>query len=99
MFEGRSRQGDSAARAGGTSRSLRGFVTMTLPLPRYVIPKRLADGRTAFYFNEPPRDRKLACTIPKEPLGNDYTIACGDGKGGRAAALNGLLDEWIKIRN
>ena len=73
---------------------------MTLPLPRYVIPKRLADGSTAFYFNVPTRYRKLGCTIPNEPLGNDYTIACGaDGKGGRAAALNGLLDEWIKIRN
>ena len=73
---------------------------MTLPLPRYVIPKRLAGGSTAFYFNVPTRYRKLGCTIPNEPLGNDYTIACGaDGKGGRAAALNGLLDEWIKIRN
>jgi hypothetical protein len=32
----------------------------------------------------------MGCTIPNEPLGTDYAVACGvDGKGGRAAALNG----------
>ena len=42
----------------------------------------------------------MGCTIPNEPLGNDYAVACGvDGKGGRAAALNGLFDEWRKIKN
>jgi hypothetical protein len=72
---------------------------MTLKLPRYVIPKRLADGTTGFYFNIPTRYRKQGCTIPNEPLGNDYATACGpDGIGGRAAALNGLLDEWLKIK-
>ena len=39
--------------------------------------------------------RKLGCTIPNEPLGQDYRTACGDnGDGGRAATLNGLFDEW-----
>ncbi len=73
---------------------------MTMRLPRYVIPKPLADRTTGFYFNIPTRYRKMGCAIPNEPLGIDYAIACGpDGKGGRAAALNGLLDEWIKIKN
>ena len=70
---------------------------MTLPLPRYVIAKPLASGATGFYFTVPTRYRQMGCTIPNEPLGSDYTVACGaDGKGGRAAALNGLLDEWIE---
>jgi hypothetical protein len=67
----------------------------TRPLPRFVIPKVLATGRTAFYFNVPTLYRKLGCSIPNEPLGTDYAIACGDnGDGGRAAALNALFDEW-----
>jgi hypothetical protein len=42
----------------------------------------------------------MGCTIPNEPLGNDYVVACGvDGNGGRAAALNRLFDEWWKIKN
>src|SRR4249920_1282408 len=46
MVEGRSRSSASAARAGSGSRPCRGFVTMTLPLPRYVIAKPLASGST-----------------------------------------------------
>jgi hypothetical protein len=73
---------------------------MTLPLPRYVIAKQLANGSTAFYFTVPTRYRKMGCSIPNEPLGSDYTAACGaDGKSGRAAALNGLFDEWWKAKN
>jgi hypothetical protein len=72
---------------------------VTKPLPRYVIAKRLASGDTAFYFNVPTAYRDLGCTIPNEPLGTDFTVACGpDGNGGRAAALNGLFDEWIAAR-
>ena len=72
---------------------------MTLPLPRYVIAKRLASGRTGFYFNVPTHYRKLGCDIPNEPLGTDYATACGeDGNGGHAAALNGLFDEWVAKR-
>jgi hypothetical protein len=67
----------------------------TKPLPRFVIAKPLASGATAFYFNVPTLYRKLGCTIPNEPLGSDYTIACGEnGNGGRAAGLNALFDEW-----
>jgi hypothetical protein len=72
---------------------------MTLRLPRYIIPKVLADGTTGFYFNVPTRYRKLGCTVPNEPLGTDYGMACGDdGNGGRAAALNALFDEWDALR-
>jgi hypothetical protein len=69
------------------------------PLPRYVIDKPLASGLLAFYWNVPTYYRKLGCSIPNEPLGTDYGIACGeDGKGGRAAALNELFDEWNQRR-
>jgi hypothetical protein len=99
MAKGPSRPSDPAARPRGSARSRRGFVTMTLRLPRYVISKSLADGTIGFYFNVPTRYRKRGCSIPNEPLGNDYATACGaDGNGGRAAALNGLLDEWLKIK-
>jgi hypothetical protein len=65
------------------------------PLPRFVIAKRLANEATAFYFNVPTLYRNLGCTISNEPLGTDYTIACGEnGNGGRAAGLNALFDEW-----
>jgi hypothetical protein len=65
-----------------------------------VIAKPLANGTTGFYFTVPTRYRKMGCTIPNEPLGLDYGTACGaDGRGGRAAALNGLFDEWWKGKN
>jgi hypothetical protein len=72
---------------------------MTLPLPRNVIAKRLANGKIGFYFNIQTIYRKLGCPVPNEALGADYVIACGsDGNGGRAAALNARLDEWHAIR-
>lgn len=72
---------------------------MTLSLPRYVIAKSLAGGATGFYFNIPTRYRALGCSIRNEPLGTDYSAACGaDGAGGRAAALNALFDEWLKTK-
>jgi hypothetical protein len=72
---------------------------MVMPLPRFVIAKPLASGSMAFYFNVPTLYRRLGCTIPNEPLGHDYVIACGDdGGGGRAAALNALFDEWNSKR-
>jgi hypothetical protein len=71
----------------------------TKPLPRFVIAKPLVGGRTGFYFTVPTYYRKRDCTIPNESLGSDYVIACGDdGDGGRAAALNGLFDEWRAMR-
>jgi hypothetical protein len=74
-------------------------VTVFLILPRYVISKFLASGKTAYYFNIPTRYRALGCRISNEPLGTDYAGACGpDGNGGRAAALNALFDEWSATR-
>ena len=65
------------------------------PRPRFVVPRVLKNGETAFYFVISKYYRKLGCTIPNEPLGTDYEAACGkDGKSGRAAILNGLFDEW-----
>jgi hypothetical protein len=64
-----------------------------------VIAKPLAGGKVAFYFNVPTKFRIRGCAIANEPLGTDYSVACGpDGKGGKAAALNALVDEWIKIQ-
>ncbi len=72
---------------------------LTKPLPRFVIAKPLARGRTGFYFTLPTYYRKQGCTISNESLGSDYVTACGDdGNGGRAAALNGLFDEWRAMR-
>jgi hypothetical protein len=74
-------------------------VTVTLLLPRFVVAKTLADGRTAFYFQVPGKYRKLGCTVTNYPLGYDYAAACGeDGNGGRAAALNAQFDEWQDVR-
>ena len=60
-----------------------------LKLPRHVIPKRLATGRTAFYYNVPTKYRALNCPLRNEPLGTDYAHMEK-----RAATLNGIFDEW-----
>ena len=71
----------------------------TRPLPRFVMAKPLVGGRTGFYFTVPTYYRKQGCTISNESLGSDYALACGDdGDGGRAAALNGLFNEWRAMR-
>jgi hypothetical protein len=66
-------------------------------LPRFVIAKPLKRG-LSYYWNLPVHFRKLGCTIAQEhetSLGVDYVAAFGkDGKGGKAAILNGLFDEW-----
>lgn len=68
-------------------------------LPRYVIAKRLKNGRIGFYFNVPKSYRDLGCTVPNSALGTDYATACGDdGNGGRATTLNALFDEWDATR-
>jgi hypothetical protein len=62
--------------------------------------KTLASGVIAFYWDLTGHYRALGCSIPGEPLGTDYVAACGpDGNGGRAAALNGLFDEWRRARS
>jgi hypothetical protein len=50
------------------------------PLPRFVIAKTLVSGATSFYFNVPTLYRKLGCTIANEPLGTEYTLACGESR-------------------
>ena len=73
---------------------------LSRPLPRFVRTKILASGVTAFYWDLTGHYRRLGCSIPSEPLGTDYVAACGeDGNGGRAAALNGLFDEWKRARS
>jgi hypothetical protein len=69
-------------------------------LPRFVLAKKLAGGTIAFYWSPNRRYCAQGCTIPREPLGTDYVVACGeDGNGGRAAALNALFDEWRSKRD
>ena len=73
---------------------------MSRLLPCFVRTKTLANGSTAFYWDLTGHYRRLGCSIPSEPLGTDYVAACGeDGNGGRAAALNGLFDEWKRARS
>src|SRR5262245_33261131 len=60
-----------------------------LDLPRHVIAKRLSGGHLSFYFAIPTVYRRAGCTIPNEPLGDDYGRMVE-----RASALNGLFDEW-----
>jgi len=74
-------------------------VTVTLTLPRFVVAKTLADGSVAFYYYVPGKYRKLGCPVANQPVGRDYTVACGeDSNGGRAAALNAHFDEWQDSR-
>jgi hypothetical protein len=61
--------------------------------------RQVARGSTAFYFRIPTYYRKLGCEMANEPLGTSYEAACGEnGKGGRAATLNALFDEWNNQR-
>ena len=53
-------------------------------LPRYVIPKRLASGRVAFFYNVPTKHQALNSSY-EEMLR-------------RAGILNRLFDEWAKRR-
>lgn len=63
-------------------------------LPRHVIRKNLKSGKLAYYYNLPTRYRSLKCPVGNEPLGSDYAVMMK-----RAAALNGLFDEWDQQRN
>ena len=70
-------------------------MTFTRPLPRFVRIKMLANGAIGFYWELTGYYRKLGCSIPSEPLGTNFVIACGeDGNGGRAAVLDALFEEW-----
>ncbi|MCG6203658.1 hypothetical protein LPW26_03330 [Rhodopseudomonas sp. HC1] len=75
---------------------------MERPLPRFVTAKPLKSGATAYYWTLPSYYRKQGCTLHKDhdtALGSDYGHACGeDGRGGKAAVLNALFDEWDLAR-
>ena len=60
-----------------------------MQLPRHVIPKQLASGKTAYYYNVPTKYRKLKCPVENEPLGTDFAVMTK-----RAGVLNGQFDEW-----
>ncbi|UGY03166.1 hypothetical protein [Bradyrhizobium quebecense] len=74
---------------------------MSRPLPRFVLTKQVKD-RTRYYWTLPTHYRRQGCTLHKEhetALGDDYEVACGkEGAGGRAAVLNGLFDDWDRMR-
>ncbi|MHC2241053.1 hypothetical protein [Bradyrhizobium elkanii] len=70
-------------------------MSLAKPLPRFVIPKPV-NGRTRYYWNLPTVYRKLGCPLHKEhetALGTDYDVACT-----RAETLNGLFDDWDRMR-
>jgi hypothetical protein len=58
-------------------------------LPRYVSPKKLASGKTAFYFAIQKRYKDAGCPVKDEPLGTDYAVMTT-----RANVLNEQFDEW-----
>jgi hypothetical protein len=60
-----------------------------LPLPRYVLRKRLKSG-CAFFFNVPMWARKAGCQIGNEPLGTDYAKAVERAE----AVLLPAFDSW-----
>lgn len=65
------------------------------PLPRYVIDKRLKSGPVAFYFNVPTYYRNSAAKFQTSRWAPTTRLrAVRTATGGRAAALNGLFDEW-----
>jgi integrase len=66
---------------------------MRKKLPRHVIPKRLAGGRVAFYYNVPTKYRAMKCPISNEPLGSDHAKMVE-----LSETLNGLFDEWDRHR-
>jgi hypothetical protein len=43
--------------------------------PSYMTGKKMADGRTAYYWQAPTWARKSGCPVRSEPLGVDYAEA------------------------
>lgn len=64
-----------------------------MQLPRHVIPKKLASGTVAYYYNVPTLYRGLKCPVENEPLGTDFAAMTK-----RAEVLNGQFDEWDQQR-
>lgn len=69
-----------------------------VPWPRYMVARRLADGRQAYYWT--PRNRDLDAGFPMKAhaLGTDYAEAVrrcdGDPSLPSDRGLNGVLDDW-----
>ena len=61
--------------------------------PRYMLAKRLKDGRTAYYWSAQQRDLKAGCSLRREALGLDYGNAIA-----KADLLNKHLDAWREGR-
>lgn len=59
-------------------------------MPRYVINKKLAGGKTAYYFNVPGKYLKLGCKVENEALGTDYAEMKR-----KAEIKNQEFDEWL----
>ena len=57
--------------------------------PRYMLAKRLKDGRTAYYWSPHKRDLKAGCALRREALGLDFGTALA-----KAELLNKHLDAW-----
>ena len=76
----------------------RGSVTMTKPLPRFVVCKQLKTARPRSIGRCRAIIVAWAAPLHRDAdttLGSDYNAACGaDGQSGKACTLNGLFDEW-----
>lgn len=57
--------------------------------PRYMVAKKLARGRVAYFWSPRKADREAGCALDPTPLGSDYGAARA-----RAEELNTALDEW-----
>ena len=61
-----------------------------LPLPRYVLRKRLKDA-WGYFFNVPTWARKAGCPVKNEPLGPDYDVAVRRAE----MVLLPAFDSWL----
>ena len=90
MATGRFGSGDRQADGTGRQRARRGGRFMKpVSWPRYMIEKRLVDGRVGYYWSPHKRDLQAGCTLHREALGTDYGYAIQ-----KAALLNTHLDAW-----
>lgn len=60
--------------------------------PRYMVPRRLKSGATAFFWVIPTWAKRNGCTLMGEALGTDYA----DAKKRCDELLNPQLDAWRK---
>ena len=63
-----------------------------LPLPRYVLRKRLKDA-WGYFFNVPTWARKAGCPVKNEPLGPDYEVAVRRAE----MVLLQAFDSWLLV--